>query len=215
MTPQFERYLSDCKRLGFKPTMTETQVLQSLGITKNESHTTIDPMILKPRNQVVKKSLTVQKYHPVEVTEVVPPKQKAVKQPKPKAPPKLKPIRTPRVKKTPKELLKRKSDTQKAYYRRTVGKEVKAQSVPRTSLIGMTDEQKRAHKTKLRQLRDERKREAGLPLQKRTEQGRENQRKYWATYYEKNKNDPEYIAKVANWKSQRKAKQSTAMTSAA
>lgn len=161
MTPQFERYLSDCKRLGFKPTMTEVQVLESLGITKNEPHTPIEPMILKPRNQVVKKSLTTQNHIP-NIGEKVsePKKSKAVKQPKPKAPPKPKPIRTPRVKKTPEELKRSKSNRQKAYYRRTVGKDVKAQTVPRTSLIGMSDEQKRVHKAKLSRMRDQRRREA-------------------------------------------------------
>lgn len=163
MTTQFEHYLSECKRLGVKPTMTEAQVLESLGITKNEPHGPIELMILKPRNQVIKKSLTTQKGRPVEATEVVPPKQKAVKQPKTKAPPKPKPIRTLRVKKTPEELKQAKSKRQKAYYQRTVGKEVKTQTVPRTSLIGMSDEQKRAHKAKLSRMRDQRLREAQKP----------------------------------------------------
>lgn len=74
----------------------------------------------------------------------------------------VKPQNPKRIKKTKEELKQSKSDRQKAYYRRTVGRDVKAQIVPRTSLIGMTVEEKRAHKAKLKRIRNKMSKEAIL-----------------------------------------------------
>jgi len=198
----FKKYSQICKdKKIVNPYRNESDFNRAYGID-NSVH--IEPLRIAPKKPTIKQSLTVEKL--AEPKKVSSPKQKTVKQQKPKAPPKKKADRVQRVKKTPEELREAKRERQRNWYRKTVGKEVKPHAIPRTSLIGMTEEEKRAHKAKLKKMREQRLIDAGLPIRKNTPEIREYRRKYWASYYEQRKNDPDYIAKRAKWDANRKAR---------
>jgi hypothetical protein len=77
--PLYDKYLSDMKRLkATPPYMTETQVLESLGITVEEEHSI--PLHITPKKQVIRKIPTDE--------DVVEPKPKVEKKQKHKSNPK-------------------------------------------------------------------------------------------------------------------------------
>jgi len=65
MSPYFERYISDCKRLGYKPTLKEKQLHEALGIKDEVEHT---PLMVRPKKdaRLITPSLEVHTKKPVE-----------------------------------------------------------------------------------------------------------------------------------------------------
>jgi hypothetical protein len=83
--PLYEKYLSDMKRLNATPPyMTEAQVLESLGIAVEDEYAI--PLHITPKKQPLAKTITDK--------EVIDPKPKSAKKPKPKSKPKK--LKTPK-----------------------------------------------------------------------------------------------------------------------
>ena len=193
----YEKYLSDCKVKGFKPTMTEKQFNDMLGIEPTHKH---EPIPQRQKKPTVKKSLTVEKLH-VDVTDEIDHIREATKKVSPPKKPKASTTPNPKIstrkypKLTDEEKRARKQDRQRAYYQRKVGREVKQRSAPMV-LSHLTPEEKRQHRLKKQKEYRERRKAAGIK-EVRTAEQKAQRNEYFKHYYELKKNDPQYMAKRA------------------
>lgn len=133
----YQKYKDDCRRLGHKPTLTEKQFYECMGVELEE---VIAPMQIRPKQDRRTIDATHDNY-----VKIVP------------LPKKPKEVKAPRVKKTLEELKQSKAERQRKWYLKTKGGIVKHQFVKRISLEGMTEQEKKERKAMLRKMRDQRK----------------------------------------------------------
>lgn len=162
----YEKYCAICKENKIEnPYKTEDEFNRAYGIVENRE---VEPMILKPKKQVVNKCLNTDEH--------------VIKELKPKK-------RKPRTEEQKKRDNKRKNEIRKA--KRRLNPNFKN----RTDLSNMTPEEVKAHRSRLQKERMEKKRAEGWKEPPRTELQREQRKEYFRRYHQVKKSDPNYMAK--------------------
>lgn len=189
----YEKYCAQMRERGLEPTMNEPQLLEAWGIKqkdepimlvsrKGRGHRGIEPTLLNHENKP--------KWNPIKVNLLdMPKKPKAVSTPQIRQSQRKKPIMTDKEKK------EQKKARQRGYYEKKVGREVKRRSAP-MDLSHLITEEKRKHRLKQqKEYRDRRKAKGIKEVRSAKQKAQRNE--YFKHYYERKKNDPQYMEKRA------------------
>lgn len=161
----YEKYCAMCKEKNIEnPYKTELEFNRAYGIIENRE---VEPMILKPKKQVVKKCFTTE------------------------------PIKRVSTHKKRKPATDKQKNTanQRRNEKRKEERRLNPNFKHRVDLSNMTSEEVKAHRSRLQKERMEKKRAEGWKEPPRTELQREQRKEYFRRYHQVKKSDPKYMAK--------------------